>query len=171
MPSTLDYALAHAARGCRVFPLEANGKKPAIKNWLKEATLDPAQIYIWFRSTTPRNIGIATGEGLLVIDIDVKGGVDGYETTARMEAKNGEQIPPTFIVATPSGGCHLYFNCPTDKANSIGKLGPGIDSRGHHGYVVAAGSTIDGESYNVIDHDEFRRRIAMAAERAGLAAP
>ena len=53
-------------------------------------------------------------------------------------------MPETYVVATPSGGRHLYFAAPDDVPvrNSTGRLGPMIDVRGNGGYVVAAGSRL-----------------------------
>ncbi len=68
--------------------------------------------------------------------------------------------PPfdTHTVRTPSGGRHLYFTAPAglDLGNTAGQHGRGlgwlIDTRGRGGYVLAAGSTIDGRPYTV-EHD------------------
>jgi hypothetical protein len=53
-------------------------------------------------------------------------------------------------VTTPSGGAHWWYIVPADReipGNSAGRLGPGLDRRGKHGYVVAPPSVIDGRRY------------------------
>jgi predicted P-loop ATPase len=52
---------------------------------------------------------VVTGEetGVFVVDVDVKGGVDGY---AQLEGLG--ELPDTFTVRTSSGGAHFYFKHP-----------------------------------------------------------
>jgi hypothetical protein len=53
---------------------------------------------------------------------------------------------------------HLYFRNPANATtagqwrNTASKLGPLVDTRGAGGYVVAAGSVVDGKSYDVLVH-------------------
>lgn len=82
------------------------------------------------------NVGVST-TGLLVVDVDAT--KDGFESLDTLEMAYGD-LPQTYTVTTPRGGQHRYFKPPHDVANSGGKLGKGIDIRGHHGYVVGAGS-------------------------------
>ena len=89
--------------------------------------------------------GIRTGDGLFVLDLDVKDGKDGVAALEQVLA--GRELPDTVVVYTPSGGVHLYFEAPPDATgappwigNSRGALGPGIDVRGDGGYVVGPGS-------------------------------
>ena len=145
----VDYALRYAAKGWRVFPVHTThsnacscgnaecrspAKHPLTPNGVKDATCDPAQIRTWWEEYFPdANIGIATGQGLLVVDIDPKNG-------GSLEALNTFMaIPPTASLRTGSGGAHLYFAYDRSLIirNSAGKLAPGIDVRGENGYVVA----------------------------------
>ena len=57
----------------------------------------------------------------------------------------------TLTVRTPSGGLHLYYRGPS-VACSAGKLGDGLDVRGHHGFVLAPGSVVNGGHYTIL-HD------------------
>ena len=57
-------ALALAARGIAVLPLQPRGKEPVTAHGVKNATTDPAIIGRWFSPAGPTlNIGIATGAG------------------------------------------------------------------------------------------------------------
>jgi hypothetical protein len=58
-------------------------------------------------------------------------------------------MPRTWTVTTPSGGQHLYYRQPAGigLGNTAGRLGWKIDTRGHGGYVVGAGSVIHGQRY------------------------
>lgn len=137
-----SWALWNARRGFRVFPLKPGGKTPAHKGWQQEATTDEAEIQrLW--NGTDYNVGVATGDGLVVIDVDVKDGRPGFETFQSLAIPDA-----TFAVATPSGGRHLYYRGP-DVRNSVQSLGPGVDVRGVGGYVVGPGSVIDGKQYVV----------------------
>lgn len=136
-----------AKQGFRVFPLEPNKKTPAVKRWQNEATTDPAKIAEWWPAGSKRGIGIATGRGLLVIDIDVDKG--GYGSLAVYEDMN-ETIPKNMRVRTASGGMHIYLRCEGETRNTASKVAPGIDTRGDGGYVVAPGTTIDGKTYEVL---------------------
>jgi hypothetical protein len=112
------------------------GKHPAEFRWNELPLRDPP-----LEPTADRGVGIATGarSGIFVVDLDVKNGIDGV-------AKLGQlgEVPPTYAVATPSGGFHLYFKHPGFPVRNSGPksnpLAPGVDVRGDGGYVVAPGS-------------------------------
>lgn len=133
----------YARQSWKVFPLKHHLKKPATSNGFKDASLDPEQIKQWF-STSGYNIGIATGDGLAVLDIDRKGGKDGMQVIQSLEAIHGA-LPDTYKVSTPSGGEHWFFSYPAhlniqSKANLFKEHGEGLDIRAELGYVVAAPS-------------------------------
>ncbi len=148
----LDFALYYVNKGLRVLPLhsvrspdgctcgQANcssvAKHPITRNGVKDASCDAVQIREWWRLYPDANIGIATGEGLLVIDIDPRHG-GSLEALQAVVA-----LPATATVQTGSGGLHLYFQYDKKLAlrNTAGKLAPGIDTRADNGYVVAAPS-------------------------------
>lgn len=152
----LEYALSYAARGWRVFPVyecrwpgtncscgnrkcTSPGKHPRTKTGLKEASVDTAQIRRWWTQWPTANVGIATGKGLVVIDIDPRHGGD--ESIDALRADIGGW-PDTVEALTGGGGRHIYLAVPEGQSvrNSAGELGPGIDVRGDGGYVVAAPS-------------------------------
>ncbi|TCM35126.1 bifunctional DNA primase/polymerase [Kribbella sp. VKM Ac-2568] len=153
----------HADRGLAVFPLRPGSKAPAVEDWPHVATTDAEQITRWWREA-PYNIGVATGaSGLLVIDLgqpksagemvpepwDTRGAACGRDVLDQLAADVGQAMPRTWMVSTPSGGQHLYYRQPdgAELGNSAGRLGWKIDTRGHGGYVVGAGSVIRGTRY------------------------
>ncbi|MGW3493376.1 bifunctional DNA primase/polymerase [Streptomyces sp. NPDC001020] len=167
----LRAALAAAERGWHVFPLRPGTKRPALHGenscprtgccvgghlkWEQRATTDPDRIRAAW-SLAPYNIGLATGpSGLLVVDLDVpkdKSSSDAPDGAASFQAlceRHGQPVPQTRTIRTASGGTHLYFPAPAavELHNTAGTLAPLVDTRAHGGYVVAAGSVVDGTTY------------------------
>ncbi len=132
----LSAALALAAKGKYVFPVEARGKRPLTSHGCKDASIDPAIITDWWKKWPDANIGIATGNGsgVFVLDID---GEEGEESLRVLEREHGS-LPLTVESITGGGGRHLFFLWPQQCtiANSAGRLGKGLDVRGNGGYVV-----------------------------------
>jgi putative DNA primase/helicase len=140
-------ALALVERGWPVLPLKPNSKRPAIKDWPNQATCDVERVKQWWTEMPGANVGIATGDGFVVIDLDVKNGVNGIATWEALCQEHSIECH-TFTVTTPTGGRHLYFSVNgTEIRNSAGKLGPGIDVRGTGGYAVSPPSTTPDGAY------------------------
>lgn len=149
--SKLHKAQELAARGFKVFPLKKNAKTPLNPGkFLSQATSNKATIDILWTKYPNANIGIATGEGLIVIDVDTlqHGGENGSESLKNYEIINGP-LNDTFTVQTPTGGNHIYYVTNNECKNATGLL-PGVDIRGTGGYVVAPGSTINGKEYKIV---------------------
>lgn len=147
-------AAMHAARhGWHVFPLQPNSKIPAVKNWQHEATTDETRIQTFWPRNSRKNIGIATGPSdLHVLDLDTRDDRDGAATLYRLAGSAAARASLlTFAVATPNGR-HLYYRAPHGMRlpNTASRIGPGIDSRGHGGYVVAPGSRVGPGSYRIL---------------------
>lgn len=134
-----NYALHYAAQGLRVFPVKKGTKGAGggqlLRSWKNEATTDPAVIAGWWGMWPDADICIATGNGLVVIDLDIKGKEDGMASMLNWIAENGT-MPPTAVARTGSGGQHHYYLVDGTYPNSRGLL-PGIDIRSDGGYVVA----------------------------------
>jgi len=152
-PPTSDIvtsAVSYIQRNWRVIPIHSigdkggctcgnaqcssKGKHPRTKNGVKDATNEYAKVLDWWQHDPHANIGIATGNGLLVIDIDPRH--DG----SLKDLDNRFNLPLTAQVTTGGGGWHLYYRYNPriyTLSNTANKLGPGIDSRGENGYVLA----------------------------------
>lgn len=130
MASLRGAALWYANRGHLVFPLKPGAKTPATRNGFKDASTDPDKIKHWWGTCPTYNIGLVTGHLFDVIDID---GDQGFASYEHMIAQ-GHMPAPIGIVETPRGA-HRYIR-PTGDGCAAGIL-PGIDYRGHGGYVVA----------------------------------
>ena len=160
----LAAALQYARAGCAVMPLHSTkhggcscgkdscsspGKHPRTPHGVKDATTEETTIRKWWTQWRHANIGIATGEGsgLLVLDVDPRHGGD--EPLKQLEENHGS-IPHTIETITGGNGRHLYFRYPQGAkvANSVGKLGPGLDIRSTGGVVVAPPSKhVSGKTY------------------------
>lgn len=147
-------ALELAAQGFHVFRVKRNGKLPAYKGWQQEATRDPDQIVkLW--GSMDFNIGIFTSKfrnnaALVVIDEDNKGDKKGADTILQLEFE-GHDLPATATQHTPTGGKHHIYSCERPLKQGANVLGDGLDIRSRGGYILGAGSTIDGREYGIDD--------------------
>lgn len=175
MTAVLDLravAFAAAARGWPVFPLRPGGKKPAIKRWPELASTDEDRIRRWWGYNPRYNVAILTGSpaGLHVIDLDAAHmtppALDLTGALARLAEHLSEPTPPTLTVATPSGW-HLYFRAPNEPPLrcTVARIGDGIDSRGHGGYIVAPGSRTPHGDYTVAVNRPVADLPAMLIQR------
>lgn len=163
-----DAALAYAARNWAVFPLVERDKIPAIAGGFTMATVDADQIRQAWSHRPQMNIGIATGSpsrGLVVIDLDVHGASNGLDVLHEWERVNGE-LPETVTVETGSGGMHLFYQCNTPIACSVGTGDyEGVDVRGDGGYVVAPPSVHPSGGIYAWENDPEDVPLAKADER------
>jgi hypothetical protein len=124
-------AIEYAERGWHVFPLVPRGKRPLTRHGLHDASRDPGLVAAWWAETPSANIGIDCGRSYLeVVDLD---GEEAAQAWAALAARHGGH--PQTLTARTRSGWHLYF--AGEGRSTTGKLGPGIDSRGRGGYVVA----------------------------------
>jgi hypothetical protein len=119
-------ALLYAQGGRAVLPLDPRTKAPLIRHGVHGASRDAAVIRGWFQRRPDALVGLATGSGLVVVDVDPRHG----GTVA-------PQWPATLTATTRAGGWHLYYRSAATISNSAGKIAPGVDVRGEAGYVVA----------------------------------
>jgi hypothetical protein len=154
----LRAALALAARGWPVFPCHPGRKNPVTAHGHLDASTDPGQVRDWFGRHLDWNLAVATGApGPDVLDVDQHGPAGhGYDALARLR-EAGLLDGATAIIATPSGGMHLYF---TGTAQRCGHLPPHhLDFRSAGGYVLVPPSRIATRAY---------RRIATIAPHGHL---
>ena len=147
-----------AAQGFFVFPLRENGKLPALNEFTESATDDAGDLgRFWFDTVLELehfyNIGIATskfkgGEALLVVDVDNKNDKNGSDTILKLELE-GFEFPKTLTQTTPTGGLHLIYKIKSPVKQGVSVLGPGLDIRSRGGYIVGAGSEINGKKYTI----------------------
>jgi len=126
-------ALRYARRGWAVFPCHtpgpagcscgagssctSAGKHPRTRRGLHDASADPDVVARWWRTWPAANVGLRTGAGLVVVDLDPAHG--GVAALADLEAAHG-RLPPTAAVRTGGAGLHLYFAAEGPVRNSAG---------------------------------------------------
>ena len=160
------------------------GKHPVgslVPNGHKNASTDIERVAEWFRIKTvpagedgtgkwawvPWNLGVATGNGLVVIDAEPRSNrpdlptglevLDDWETWTA-----GTSIPLTKVVQSGSGGLHLWLAVdPNLRIKPRNRVLPNVDVKGDGGYVLAPPSAhVSGGTYKLL-HD---REIAPAGE-------
>lgn len=102
-------------------PGASPGKRPLDLDWPNRPPPNDETVDQWLADGF--NIGIATGHGFVVVDIDLP--------------EIPPEFPETLTVRTGSGRWHLYYSTSAAIRNSAGKLGKHIDVRGVGGQVVA----------------------------------
>jgi Bifunctional DNA primase/polymerase, N-terminal/Primase C terminal 1 (PriCT-1) len=173
----INEAIAIAKWGLRVFPVRAPvggrcscfspgcdkpGKHPHIVRYNERATTSVDQVVNWWTDWPDANVGVACGDGLIVIDID---GDQGEEWIAEREM-------PDTLTATSGRGRHFYYVGDTPGKLSVG---PKVDLLGKGRYVVAPPSLhASGTRYQwsngqrqIVDAPEwvYERASAPAASR------
>jgi hypothetical protein len=162
--SLLKKALALAEQGFHVFPLQPNSKLPAIFDFPEVATRNPDKIRSFWVDPVmeieqPYNIGISTScfgddKHLIVVDVDNKAKKKGSQSIVELELK-GILFPKTRTQKTPTGGYHYIYWTDKPAKNSVSFIGDGLDIRAQGGYIVGAGSIIEGKEYTS-DEEQFQ---------------
>ncbi len=140
----MESALKYATTGLPVFPVYepvgidkcscgkegCKGKHPRTPNGCLDATTNFDQIRKWWSQWPNANIGIATGNGVGVVDLD---GPEGLASGSRM----GLSSPITTITGR---GRQLWYRVPEGQklvTRQAAKIADGVDTRGTGGYVLA----------------------------------
>ena len=136
MSALLEAALDYASRGRPVLPVAPDGsKRPLTAHAFKDASIVEERIRSWWRGWPDAWIGLATGDGWFVLDVDDRAAL------GALERKYGS-LPATRRARTPRGGQHFYFQGDARVGNNVPV--DGIDIRGYArtsdqlgGFVVA----------------------------------
>jgi len=154
--SQKEYFKYYILGGLEIFPCGRNKKSPLTTNGFKDASSDKQVINDWWDKHPDANIGLPTGKAnnLVVVDVDVKNDADGMASLKQLQDECGEF--DTRVVHTPSGGLHFYFKYPQGvyTIKNRTNMKPGIDIRADGGYVIAPGSSINGNYYEFDDKDK-----------------
>jgi hypothetical protein len=137
LATPLAWALAYAAIGWRVFPIEPGEKRPLgrlVPRGMLDASVDPHVIQQWWKAAPDAGIGIALApSGLVAIDVDPRNG--GIETFEELQSAHGS-LRSDVMAFTGGGGEHHVFALPEGMRLRLpGTLGPGVDVKAN-GYIV-----------------------------------
>jgi len=131
---TLLSALNYLKEGWRIFPVD-RAKRPANAHGALGPYVESESEARGFWANGGKfGIAAATGQGLIVIDVDLPRGPDAL---LKLEDEIGP-LPPTLTSRTPTGGAQLFFRVPASFSprNTQSEVGQGIDTRCQSGYVV-----------------------------------
>lgn len=148
IPLPSDYGFA-----CAYTP--ADGNKIS-RNW-KRLSQDP-NIDTSLRPVSPA-YAVVPALGMAVLDMDQ--GQDGQDdgwTILNLEVGSygSDQFPSTYLVGTPSGGVHAYYQLPVELLgrlkNRVHANGIPVDVRCEgKGYVIGPGSQTNNGAYQLLD--------------------
>ena len=162
LPPAHAAALDYASVGLRVVPLLERSKVPRQRGWPRKASVDRRRIGGWFRRWPEGNLGIATGGGIVALDVDPRNG--GEKALKRLIDEHGP-LPPTAEALTGSGGRHFLFLVPAGhRVGCRDDWRPGIDVKGEGGQLVVEPSVHPktGKEYVWLRHP--RQGIAEAPD-------
>ncbi len=154
--AVLATALRLADAGIAVFPCVPGAKRPLTAHGMLDASTDPDQIRRWWRRTPTANLAIPTGPGSVdVLDVDRRPTGSGYPAF-RTLAQAGLLDGYTRVVATPSGGMHVYFPGSTQPSARLPEQF--IDFKAAGGYVLIPPSVITAPDGAGAGYAELRHR-------------
>lgn len=131
----LHYPTAGGSCFCGRADCPSTGKHPLTQNGIKDAFSGPELVSFWWDKHPDANIGIATGNGLVVLDMD---GADGRESLSALLSEFGfTELPETWAALTGGGGVHYLFRCSDLSIRNRAGIRPSIDVRAKGGYIVA----------------------------------
>jgi P4 family phage/plasmid primase-like protien len=156
-------AVACVRLGWQVLPWRMmDGRKvPQIRAWQAgEAFDNEDDVRAWWGTNFNHSPGIVCGErsGLWVLDVDPRNGGD--KAIAALIAMYGELPNDTFMVTTPGGGWHYYFQWGPEVAElrkhaMSGHAGLDVIAEG--GWVAAPGSWSDAGRYELVPNSSELR--------------
>jgi hypothetical protein len=130
------------------------GKHPRIKDFLNQATNNPAQLTAWWNEFPNANVGVVTGEKSGIFALDADGDIGA--ASLKVLEENNSPLPET-LTTTTGRGFHYYFQHPGGsiriKTNN-GKLGVGLEVKGDNGScIVPPSNHYSGHPYKFVNAD------------------
>lgn len=146
----LNSAVEWYRNGIGCIPLHADSKIAAIK-WREYQNRLPTlrDLARWFDDSNSYNIGVICGGGLTVIDFDTQESYESWLLANGARMVCGAALSSTFTVRTRRG-YHCYFWCYNEVRTQLAALN-NVDVKSNGGYVVGAGSVVDGHRYEIVN--------------------
>ena len=157
-PNLAAAARSLAAAGVPLFPCEAGWEATAHPPGVPRREQRPwagCGVVVAYPGCQHRSPDRGTASGVVVVDVDVHGPVDG-RAAWRRASEAGLVDGAGLLVRTPTGGAHAYFPATSGtEQRSWQAASAGVDFRGDGGYIIAPPSrrTIDGtlRRYEITD--------------------
>jgi hypothetical protein len=140
-------ALGYMKLGLRPIPLPVKSKKAKIGRWPTLGMPDVETIGKWYAGNPDAkgsrwagivgpggNVGLAGGNGIIILDIDPRNG--GGESLEKLVEEFGP-LPETATVRTGGHGTHYYLRLPLGVVVGKSEPSPGVEVKGQGAYVVA----------------------------------
>ena len=138
--SMLSSALKYAELGFDVIPVKPHEKLLFEGNDYFDPSRDKEIIIHWWKRVPNANIGLPTSlrhNSLVVIDIDIKDGIDGRISLNQFLKEHNLQLSKTSVVKSGTG-FHLYYRNSTGMRLWGNKdVLPNVDIRAENAYIVA----------------------------------
>lgn len=155
----LQSALMWASQGVPVVPCQEWGtketglKKPYLSNGFHGASTDSNTIASWWRRWPNALLGIvcSADSGIMILDIDMKDGINGIANFHQLVEDHGGTYPETRTEKTPSGGLHFFFKHRDGVKRSVSKLALNIDVMTNGHVVIAPSICADGRAYKALN--------------------
>jgi len=135
-----ENAKEYAEQGIFVFPIRPRGKKVIRYSEFRKPTIDKDVIEDLWKVFPSANIAAPTSiktNAWVIIDVDIKFGVDGRTSMEQILKEYDLHLPVTSMVKSGTGGVHFYYKNNTGKKidSSDGKT-LGIDIRSEQAYAI-----------------------------------
>ena len=149
MSAITETGRALAERGYAVHPIGSDVKYPkGLEGWERRTPPTPDEAAAELEGR--ERLGVRTGAGLLVMDVDRHDGKDGFAAFAELAASI-DWTPPPYTAETGGDGAHLWLRIDCELPNGTG-LVPGVDWRADGGQVVVPPSSHEsGKAYRWTD--------------------
>ncbi len=136
----LSFVKYYINKGILIVPLQPRSKYNfIIKRFKKPIKTMLEAEYIWGICSNA-NISAPTGKKYndwIVLDIDVKNGINGVESIKAIMKERGLVLPDTAVSKSGSGGFHCYYrNIKNTTVTSSNGKRLGIDIRAENAYIV-----------------------------------
>ena len=141
----VDLALEVASQGYKVFPWKLiRAQSPEDKDRKVpfegtrghlDASDDPEIIRGMWKEHPGGRVGYIPGPNVIGIDLDLKNGVDGFESFASWQQLVGESEYEGHYLPTLNNGAHLLYRAPGHDLTVGKNLLPGVDFRAASGWL------------------------------------
>lgn len=141
-----EHAIGYAGKGWHILPVSKMTQKPLIRDWLTKASSDRSQVVSWFSDYPAMNIGVLTGEksGFSAVGLHMRDNIRGFNSLKNRFGKRFDwDLKKWLVGVTATGGFHFLVQWDSEHPlKTESGILPGVDTRGHGGWIMAPPSTV-----------------------------